>query len=116
MTGNIIGFTGLIVSILLLILFIIGLRYSKIHSFKPGIYFFLLLVVYEIYSFVSPPLIQNYIDNLLAENKEPLMMGMTIGEFVALLSLIPKVLLFAAFLFLIVGIRSFWSKKHVFSK
>lgn len=115
MIGNILGATGFITSILLIVLFVIGLRYSKIHSFKPGIYFFLLLIVHKICTFVLPFWTRNYIDYLLMEHKGPLM-GMSNGEFVVFLSLIPEVLLFAAFLFLIVGLRSFWNVKSTSQK
>lgn len=111
----ILGITGLIFNILLPVLLVIGLIYSKINSFKPGFYFFLLLIIHEVYSSVSPFFTRNYIDNIAEGHKEPFM-GMTIGEFFVFLSLIPEVLLFTAFLFLITGIRSFRNTKYAFQK
>ncbi|MGJ9458468.1 hypothetical protein [Oceanobacillus sp. CF4.6] len=110
MIGYIIGIAGIMISILMIILFVIGLWNSKIHSFNAGVYFFLLLIIHEIYSFVAPPLIQDYVDKLIAENKKP-MMGMTIGELVASLSLIPKMILLLAFICLIYGLRRLWKLK-----
>ena len=115
MLGNMAGITEIIISIFLLVLLVIGLWYSKMHSFKAGVYFFLLLIIHEIYSFISPPLIQNYIENLITENNEPLL-GNTIGEFTALLSLIPQMILLAAFLCLIVGLRGLWGSKNKAAK
>lgn len=111
--GNIIGVTGIAISVLLVVLFAIGLWYSKIHMFKQGVYFFLLLIIHEVYLLVSPPVIQSYIDNL--GGNKPLL-GLTIGEFIAFSSLIPKILLIAAFLFLIVGLRNFKNAKRLSSK
>lgn len=102
--------SGIIISVLIFILFIIGLWNSKIHSFKPGIYFFLLLIIHEIYSWISPPFIRNCIDTLISEHKDPIL-GMTIGEFVAFLSLIPKMIILAAFICLIFGLRRLWKLK-----
>lgn len=110
--GYISGIAGIMIFILMIILFIIGLWNSKIHSFKGGVYFFLLLIINEIYSFIAPPLIQNYIDTLIIENGKP-MMGMTIGELVAFLSLIPEVIVLAAFTCLIYGLYRLWNLKSV---
>lgn len=106
---DLIGITVIIIYTSFFALLVIGLLYSKIHSFKPGVYFFLLFIIHEIYSLVGPSLIQNYIDKLMSENKRPLM-GMSFGEFVALSSFIPKLILFAALLILVIGLRSFWKK------
>ncbi|MEC5424744.1 hypothetical protein QGM71_14755 [Virgibacillus sp. C22-A2] len=116
MIGNLSGITGgVIIPILFLVLLIIGLWYCKVHSFKAGVYFFLLLIIHKIYLFVSPPLVRRYIDTLVSENKA-LMLEMTFGELVALLSLIPKTIELVAFIFLIVGLYRLWSSKKVSPK
>ncbi|WP_067730773.1 hypothetical protein [Oceanobacillus damuensis] len=112
MISYIIGIAGVIISILMIVLFLIGLWNSKIHSFKAGVYFFLLLIIHQLYPFMAQPLIRNYIDTIIIENKEP-MLGMTIGELVATLSLIPKMILLVAFTCLIYGLRRLWNLKSV---
>ena len=96
----------------MLVLFVIGLWNSKINSFKAGVYFFLLLIIHEIYFWIAPPLIRNYVDILSMENKNP-MLGMTIGELVASLSLIPKVMILVAFICWIYGLSRLWKLKQV---
>ncbi|WP_156291323.1 hypothetical protein [Oceanobacillus salinisoli] len=110
MVSIVIGIAGVMISILMFVLFIIGLWLSKINSFKHGVYFFLLLIIHEVYSFIAPPLIQKYIDMLMTENKIPIM-GMTLGEFVAFLSYIPKIIVLIAFICLIFGLRRLWNLK-----
>ncbi|WP_067726431.1 hypothetical protein [Oceanobacillus damuensis] len=100
------GFAGIMISILMFVLFVVGLWNSKIHSFKPGVYFFLLLIIHEVYSWIAPPLIRYYIDTILIENKKNPMLGMTYGELVAFLSLIPKMIVLVAFICLIFGLRT----------
>lgn len=112
MIGYASGIAGIIISILMLILFVIGLRNSQIHSFKGGVYFFLLLIIHKIYSLTAQPLIGNYIDMLITENKRP-MLGMTIGELVAFFALIPKMIVLIAFICLIYGLHKHWKpQKH----
>jgi len=106
------GIVGIIISILMVILFVIGLWNSKIHSFKGGVYFFLLLIIHKIYSFIAQPLIENYVDMLIIEDKKP-MMGMTVGEIVALFSLIPKIIVLVAFICLIYGLQGLWNSKRI---
>jgi hypothetical protein len=108
--GYISGVIGIVISIIMIVLFIFGLWLSKRLSFNGGFYFFLLLIVHEIYSFVSPILIRNYIDHLVIENKYPIM-GMTLGELVVLFSLIPKIIVMIAFICLIYGLRKFFINK-----
>ncbi|GGA60038.1 hypothetical protein [Ornithinibacillus halotolerans] len=112
MIGNIGGIAGIVISILMIILLLIGLWSSKLHSFIGGVFFFLLLIIHEVYSFISPLLIRNYIDTLSIANKEPLF-GMTIGELVLTLSLIPKLIVLAAFICLIFGLKKLWNVKSV---
>lgn len=109
--GTVIGITGIILSVLLIVLFLIGFWKSKNHSFKEGVYFFLLLIIHEIYSYISPSLIQSYIDKITSENKD-LVLGLSIGELVVILSLIPKMILLAAFIFLVYGLRRMWNSKN----
>lgn len=109
--GNIIGIAGILSSILIIMLIVMGLWKSIIHSFKPGVYFFILLIIYEIYTIIAPPLMRNYFDGLTIENENP-MMGMTLGELVAFsLTLIPKMVLLAAFICLIYGLRGLLNLK-----
>lgn len=105
------GIVGLIISIVLLILLVIGLWYSKRHSFKAGVYFFLILILHEVYSFGSPPLIRNYIDTLILGNSD-LMMGMSISQLLVFLSVIPKLIELLAFTILIVGLHDLWKSKN----
>jgi hypothetical protein len=113
--GYISGIAGIVISILMIVFFVIGLWSSKLHSFNGGVFFFLLLIIHEVYSFIAPPLIRNYIDTLSIENKEPIF-GMTFGELVLSLSLIPKLIVLAAFICLIYGLRRLWNLKSISSK
>jgi len=109
--GTVIGITGIILSVLLMVLFLIGFWKSKNHSFKEGAYFFLLLIIHEIYLYISPSLIQSFIEKIINKNKD-LVLGLSIGELVVILSFIPKMILLAAFIFLVYGLRRMWHSKN----
>lgn len=100
-----IGYIGIILSVLLVLLFFVGIGFSAKHSFKSGIYFFVILIIHQVYAFFSPPVIRNYIDERNAERQE-LMLGLSNVEFVMLSSFISNALLFVAFLVLVFGLRN----------
>ncbi|MUK87846.1 hypothetical protein GMD78_05460 [Ornithinibacillus sp. L9] len=110
MIGSIGGITEIIISILVFVLLIIGLWFCKIYSFKAGIYFFLLILIHKIYSFVAPPLVGRYIDWLGDENKN-LWFDMTTAELVVLFSIIPNILELVAFTFLIIGFYRYLNRR-----
>ncbi|WP_141395202.1 MULTISPECIES: hypothetical protein [Bacillus] len=83
-------------------LFIIGVIISKKNSFKAGVYSFLLLLINQIYGLIAP-----YIMNSMIDNYEPT--KMTLGEFVSLLSLIPKTIELIAITLLVIGLYKIWA-------
>lgn len=101
--GNLGGVLGILFSITIFILLFIGLWISRKKSFKPGVYFFVLLIIHQIYSYIAPQFIRNYIDKVASENIG-LWFDMTIGQLVAWFSLIPKTIELAAFIFLVAGL------------
>jgi hypothetical protein len=97
------GILGIIISVIILILLLIGLRISRKYSFKAGVYFFVLLIIHKIYTFAATPLIGNYVDGVISGNIE-LSLDMTIAQLTAWISVIPKIIELAAFIFLIIGL------------
>lgn len=106
MLGFITIFAALVTIILLVAGIIISKKYASIGIF----YFFLIFIIKELYSFVGGPIIRNHIDSVISNNEMP--MGMTIGQYVAWLNLIPKILELIAFVFLVVGLYKLKSHKE----
>jgi len=100
-----------IVSILLTVilsgLFILGLILCRKHSFTAGFYFFLILLVHLILTYIYPHFIRRYIDSIAGTPP----MGMTIGEFIAWMSMIPRIIEAIAFIVLVVGLYRMWKSK-----
>jgi hypothetical protein len=80
---RIISFIVLLVNFLIIGLFIFGFIISKKRQFKAGVYSFLLLLIIQIYEYIAPFVIDSIIYNYYST-------VMKMGEFVSLLSLIPK--------------------------
>ena len=95
-------------------LFIFGLIQCRKHSFTAGSYFFLILLVHMILSYIYPLFIRRYIDSFVGGNTSP-PMGMTIGELVAWFSIIPRIIEVIAFSFLVVGLYRMWKSKTTMS-
>ena len=91
--------THLLINLIFIGLLIFGLIQSKKHSFLAGFYSFLILLFLQLYSFIVPYTIKPLFDNM----SEP-PFGKSIGEFLAIISLIPKTLNLIAFSILIIGL------------
>jgi len=73
------------------------------HSFKAGFYFFLIMIVHRILSYYYDPLLGRYLDSLSENNSQP-PFGMTVGEFLVLLSSIPRFIEVIAWGILVYGL------------
>jgi hypothetical protein len=99
---RIISFVVLLVNFLIIGLYIFGFIISKKHQFKAGIYSFSLLLIIQIYEYIAPFVIDSIIYNYNST-------VMTMGEFVSLLSLIPKTIELLAITILVTGLYRMWS-------
>ena len=81
----------LVINLFFLGLLIFGLIQSKKYFFLAGIYSFLILLFLRLYSLVAPYTIRPLMENAYLTNSEP-PFGMSIGEFVAFINLIPRTL------------------------
>jgi hypothetical protein len=101
-----------VIMILFIALLIFGLVQSKKHSFMAGFYSFLILIVNHVHSYIAPLTTHRIMNSYLSSNTDP-PLGMSLGELVALLSLIPRVLEVIAFSILILGLYRMWNSKTV---
>ncbi|GEN45413.1 hypothetical protein [Alkalibacillus haloalkaliphilus] len=97
-------FVNVLILVATVVLLIVGLIISRKLSFTGGFYFFLLLLISELYqiTFATSITIMRYFQ----EHGPP--MGMTMGEYVMWTSYIPRVLELIAFTFLVVGLFKLW--------
>ncbi|MDQ0350330.1 hypothetical protein J2R98_000133 [Alkalibacillus filiformis] len=105
------GFISVLISVLIpvatVVLLIVGLIISRKFAFTGGFYFFLLLIISELYQFIMKTGgIGIRMVDYFQEHGPP--MGMTMGEFVVWTSFIPRVLELIAFTFLVVGLFKLW--------
>ena len=103
---------NILLAVITSVLFLFGLIQCKKHSFTAGFYFFLILIVYMISSYIYPPFISSYIDSFVEGNTSP-PMGLTIGELVAWFNIIPKIIEVIAFSFLVVRLYRMWKSKPI---
>ncbi len=107
MIGFITGFANIA-------LIIIGVIQCKKHSFMPGFYFFVFMIVGFFYDWISPYFIRKSI-----ENHHMTGMGMTsgglltIGERMILFHLIPGIITVIALGFLVLGLYRMWNGRHL---
>lgn len=101
---------SILVAVILLGLFILGLIQCRKHSFTAGYYFFLILLVHTISSYIYPLFISSYIDSF-AEGSTAPPMGITVGELVAWFSIIPRIIEIIAFSILVIGLYRMWKSK-----
>lgn len=103
---------SILLTILFLALFMFGLIQCRKHSFTAGFYFFLILIVSHISPLIFSPIMGKYIDSL-AERNASSPMGMTIGELVTWINLIPRIIEVIAFCILVVGLYRMWKSKTI---
>ncbi|MDL4839420.1 hypothetical protein [Aquibacillus rhizosphaerae] len=106
---GIIPFLNLFIIGLFICVLILGLIQSKIHSFKAGFYAFLLLLFNQVYLYIALFIINPIIINHVVNSSDPT--GMTGGEVVSLLALIPKTIELIAITILVVGLYKMWVVK-----
>lgn len=106
------GIMIIAVTVIFSALLIFGLILCRKYNFTAGFYFFLILIVLQILSYIYPPFINKYIDSLV-ESHSPPQISMTIGEIIAWLSLLPKIIEVIAFCFLVVGLYRLWKSKTI---
>jgi len=97
-------------SVFYLILLIFGLVLCRKHSFTPGFYFFLILIILRLSPYIYSPLVHNYIDHIMNNGKIP--MDMTIGEILAWFNLIPQIVEIIAYSILVIGLYTMWKSKR----
>lgn len=102
-------FAGLF-SIFFIFLLIFGLLQCRKNNFITGFYFFLIILILKIYDFIAPFTISRLINSYDA-NRTTLPLGMTFGEMIALLNIIPRIIEVIAFIFLVVGLYRVWKTK-----
>ncbi|GAA0459523.1 hypothetical protein [Alkalibacillus silvisoli] len=100
-----VGFISVLIPVPTIVLLIVGLIFSRKLSFTGGFYFFLLLLISELYQIILGTGGIRIMDYFL-EHGPP--MGMTMGEFVVWTTYIPRVLELIAFTFLVVGLFKLW--------
>lgn len=83
-------------------LLVVGLIFSRKYLFKAGFYFFLLLIIGEVYSKFIYDFIQSFLRHVDLNSRE---MGLA-------LSLIPQTIKVFAFLILIVGLYRTWKRDN----
>lgn len=93
----------LLINFIFLGLLIFGLIQSKKYSFLAGVYSFLILFFLRLYSLVAPYTIRPLMENVYLSNSEP-PFGMSVGEYVAIINLIPRTIELIAFSILIIGL------------
>jgi len=103
---------NILLAVIISVLFIFGLIQCRKHSFTAGFYFFLILIVHMISSYIYPFYTSSYIDSFIGGNISP-PMGLTIGELVAWFSIIPRIIEVIAFSFLVVGLYRMWKSKPI---
>lgn len=110
--GVLLGIMIILVTVLFSALLIFGLILCRKYTFTAGFYFFLILIINQISSYIYPPFFNKYIDSLV-ESHTPLPMSMTIGEILVWFSLLPKIIEVIAFCFLVVGLYRMWKYKKI---
>lgn len=101
------SFLSLITMILYYSVLIIGLVISKKYVFRAGFYFFLLLFLLELSTWVVSPLFTMYVEKVHTDQLE-VPFNMSIGELFAFRSNISLLVRAVAFLILVVGIYNKW--------
>lgn len=96
-----IHFFSLTLAVIYGAIMIFGLVQCRKHSFKGGFYFFLFLIIEKIFSYV----LSNYVVSINYDNRP---FGMTIGELVASVSLLLRLMEIIAFGFLATGLYQYW--------
>lgn len=96
------GFITILIIVVTIVLLVAGIIVSKRYASMGILFFFLIFTAKELYLYIGRPMIGNHIDAVIANNGVP--MGMTIGEYVAWLSLVPRTLEVIAIGFLVVGL------------
>lgn len=89
-------------------LLVIGMVLSKRNSFNAGFYFFIVMIIQQLYHFISPA--TYYLQAVIDGKMEPLF-GLRIGELIHYLSFIPTIILIIAFVILIIGLFQVWEKR-----
>lgn len=106
---------SMLITVLYLAFLIFGLVLCRKNSFKEGFYFFLILIVHKIASYLYIPLLNKLTDSLATRNK-PLPMNMTIGEVVGWWTLFPIMIDLVAFGILAFGLYKMWRNKITLHK
>jgi hypothetical protein len=104
-----VSFLNFIIMFVFVGVLLFGLVQSKKHSFIAGVYSFLLLIINQLYLFISPFITNSIIENFMLNNPET--SAITVGEFALLLSFIPQTIQIIAYTILIVGLYKMWNEK-----
>lgn len=98
---------GFLIFLIFVALLTVGLVQCKKNSFMPGFYFFLVMMIGQIYSWISPFFIRGFFERDTSTN------GMSLGEWFILFSYIPRVIDVIALGFLVVGLYRMWNRRLV---
>jgi len=97
---------SILIDLTLIAILLIGLIQSKRHSFKPGFYFFLIMLIQELYSSVSVKLIE-----FVASN-DILPFEISLGQLTHLSLLINRLLGLLAVVILVIGLLKLWRRNR----
>jgi hypothetical protein len=100
----------LFISLIFLSVLGFGLLQAKKHSFMAGVYCFAILIILRSYSLVSHFITNAIVDYYFSNTIEP-PFGLSIGEVVFVLSLLPRIIELIAFFILIIGLYKVWNPK-----
>jgi len=103
-----ISFIQFVIGIAYLFLLIAGAILCKKYAFRLGLYFFLFMIMAQIYRYLSQFFISSFFDRVRDDHS----MGMSIGEWAILLALIPSLIEVVAFSLLVVGLYQMWNRRH----
>lgn len=93
----VINLLGISVNVIFLVALIAGVMLCKKQSFTEGFYFFIIMIIVQLHSFVSP-LYMNAIFENFQSNR------ISLGQFIILISYIDKFILAIAFILLVFGL------------
>ncbi len=113
--SNLYSFFGFTLFLVIAAILIVGLVQCKKHSFMPGFYFFAIMMISQIYSWISPYFTRIFLENRMSSFRVNPGDMMSIGQWVSVLALIPRVIEVIALAILVFGLYRMWSERHITS-
>jgi hypothetical protein len=104
---NFLNVIGIIAGVVYLLILILGIYICKKNKFIEGIYFFSILIIFQVCSYFIPFYTNKLFDYYL-RNSEQIPGGMSIGELLTIYSIIGIVVRTIPFLILVYGLYRRW--------